>query len=280
MVATLEEHLGSGLTSQISNTLVNDFEFGYSHNAIIITPGGSDPTLSQQLDAALAPVWPASGKTAGGIPTVWGGLQNYGNFSSIWAIVGYANHMNLYTYQDNLTKISGNHTWRFGGLYDNNIKVENQFGGADRPRLGSLTTAGEKLSTRVTPWRTFLLPGTGTPLPFRIRSCNASQWRAVAVGCPQQFAAFANQYQPVDHGHWHDIEFYVGDTWKIRPRLTLTYGLRWSLLREPYDDNNQFASFNLADYNPAGAPGDACNGVVVVPGTRSVNKLRPPRACR
>ena len=257
------------LTSQISNTLVNDFEFGYSHNAIIITPGGSDPTLSQQFDAAMPPVWPASGKTAGGIPTVWGGLQNYGNFSSIWAIVGYANHMNLFTYQDNLTKISGNHTWRFGGLYDNNTKVENQFGGSDRaglslsnnPGWGQTISTGNALAN-------VLLPGTGTPLPFTDPSCNASSGGAVAVGCPQQFRSISEtNVNPVDHGHWHDIEFYVGDTWKIRPRLTLTYGLRWSLLREPYDDNNQFASFNLADYNPAGAPGDACNGVVVVPGT-------------
>jgi hypothetical protein len=257
------------LTSQISNTLVNDFEFGYSHNAIIITPGGSDSTLSQQFDAALPPVWPASGKTAGGIPTVWGGLQNYGNFASIWAIVGYANHMNLFTYQDNLTKISGNHTWRFGGLYDNNTKVENQFGGADRsglslsnnPGWGQTISTGNALAN-------VLLPGTGTPLPFTDPTCNAGSGATLAVGCPQQFRSISEtNVNPVDHGHWHDIEFYVGDTWKIRPRLTLTYGLRWSLLREPYDDNNQFASFNLADYNPAGAPGDACNGVVVVPGT-------------
>ena len=29
--------------------------------------------------------------------------------------------------------------------------------------------------------------------------------------------------------------------------VTVTYGLRWSLLREPYDANNQMASFSLAD---------------------------------
>jgi len=255
------------LTSQITNTLVNDFEFGYSHNAIIINAGGSDPTLSSQLDAALPPVWPASGKTAGGIPTVWGGLQNYGNFSSIWAIVGYANHMNLYTYQDNLTKISGNHTWKFGALYDNNVKVENQFGGADRPSFGLANNGwGETINTG-NALASILLPGSGTPLPFSDPSCNGNSV-TTAVGCPQQIRGVGeSNINPVDHGHWHDIEFYVGDTWKIRPRLTLTYGLRWSLLREPYDDNNEFASFNLADYNPAGAAGDACNGVVVVPGT-------------
>jgi len=99
------------LTSQISSSLINDFEFGYAHNAIIVTPGGTDPTLGAQLDKAMPPVWPAAGKTAGGLPTVWGGLQNYGNFASIWAIVGYGNHMDLFTWQDNVTKVQGAHAW-------------------------------------------------------------------------------------------------------------------------------------------------------------------------
>ena len=42
------------LTSQISSSLINDFEFGYAHNAIIVTPGGTDPTLSAQFDAGYA----------------------------------------------------------------------------------------------------------------------------------------------------------------------------------------------------------------------------------
>jgi len=257
------------LTSQISNTLVNDFEFGYSHNAIIINAGGTDPTLSAQLDKALPPIWPASGKTTGGLPTVWGGLNNYGNFSSIWAIVGYANHMDLYTYQDNLTKIAGNHTWRFGGLYDNNKKVENQFGGADRATFGLSNSGwGQTINTN-NALANVLLPGSGTPLPYTDSTCSASSGATPGPGCPQQIRGISEtNINPVDHGHWHDIEFYGGDTWKIRPRVTLTYGLRWSLLREPYADDNRFASFSLADYNPLGAPGDACNGVVVVPGTK------------
>src|SRR6266478_8689833 len=93
------------ITSQLSNSLVNDFEFGYSHNAIITAPGGTDPTLGTQFDKAMPPIWPSAGKSAGGIPTVWGGLQNYGNFASIWAIVGYDNHMDLFTFQDNVSKV-------------------------------------------------------------------------------------------------------------------------------------------------------------------------------
>ncbi len=241
------------LTSQISSSLINDFEFGYAHNAIIIgAQGSADPGLSAQFDAAMAPAWPAAGKTKGGIPTVWGGLQHYGNFSSIWAIVGYNNDMSLYTFQDNVTKIQGAHAWKFGALFSANHKNENQFGGGDRPSFG-LSDVGWGNIGIVTgnALANVLLPGTGTN--------------------PQTIAGVGEtNINPVDHGKWHDLEFYAGDTWKFTRRVTLTYGLRWSFLREPYDDNNQMASFSLAAYSLARAqafPNDACNGVVVVPGT-------------
>jgi hypothetical protein len=263
------------ITSQISNTLINDFEFGYAHNAIIVTPGGADPTLGAQFDAAMPPVWPSSGKTAGGLPTVWGGLQNYGNFASMWAIVGYGNHMDLFTWQDNVSKIHGNHVWKFGALVSHNIKEENQFGGADRPQFAVGNTGwGQTISTG-NALANVLLPGSGTPLAYNDPACAAvtnngppSGPLSSVAGCPQVIRGIGEtNVNPVDQGRWHDIEFYVGDTWKVSRRVTLTYGFRWSFLREPYDANNQMASFSLAAYNPSGNSGDACNGVILVPGT-------------
>ncbi|HEY6269358.1 MAG TPA: carboxypeptidase regulatory-like domain-containing protein [Candidatus Acidoferrum sp.] len=236
------------ISSQLSSSLTNDFEFGYSHNAIIVTPGGTDPTLSQQFDKAMPSVWPASGKTAGGIPTVWGGLQNYGNFASIWAIVGYGNHMDLFTWQDNVSKVQGNHIWKFGGLVSHNIKQENQFGGQDRPTFGISNNGWGQTIVTGNALANVLLPGTGSN-PQMIQGVGESN------------------VNPVDQGRWHDIEWYAADTWRLTRRVTLNYGFRWSFLREPYDANNQMASFSLAAYNPAGNPGDACNGVVLVPGT-------------
>lgn len=258
------------ISSQISNSLINDFEFGYAHNAIIVDAGGTDPTLGAQFDKAMPPIWPASGKTAGGLPTVWGGLQNYGNFASIWAIVGYGNHMDLFTWQDNVSKVQGNHIWKFGGLVSHNIKQENQFGGADRPGFSigndgwGQTIATHNALTNV------LLPGSGTPLAYNNASClnTTNSGAAYTAGCPQVIRGIGEtNINPVDQGRWHDIEFYAADTWKLTRRVTLTYGLRWSFLREPYDANNEMASFSLAAYNKAGNPADACNGVVLVPGT-------------
>src|SRR5467141_2447422 len=47
-----------------------------------------------------------------------------------------------------------------------------------------------------------------------------------------------NQGDPVKRNyglHWY--EFYGQDTWRIKPNLTLTYGLRWSLFPPPWETN-------------------------------------------
>jgi len=180
--------------------------------------------------------------------------KNYGNFASIWAIVGYGNHMDLFTWQDNVSKVQGNHIWKFGGLVSHNIKQENQFGGQDRPTFSIGNTGwGHSIDTG-NALGNVLIPGTGAN-PQIIDGVNESN------------------VNPVDRGRWHDIEWYAADTWRLTRRVTLNYGFRWSFLREPYDANNQMASFSLAAYNPAGNPSDACNGVVLVPGTNFCSTL-------
>jgi len=38
---------------------------------------------------------------------------------------------------------------------------------------------------------------------------------------------------------WNEYDFYAQDAWLIRSNLTLTYGLRWSLLEPPYERNGE-----------------------------------------
>lgn len=42
---------------------------------------------------------------------------------------------------------------------------------------------------------------------------------------------------------WHDVETYFTDTWRIKPRLTLDYGVRMSYLPPSYDANSLMANF-------------------------------------
>ena len=48
-------------------------------------------------------------------------------------------------------------------------------------------------------------------------------------------------------------EFFAQDTWKVRPNLTLDFGVRYQYFVQPIDDNDIYASFDPALFNPARA---------------------------
>ncbi len=240
-------------TSTISDSMVNDLEFGYGHNAIITTLGGSNPGLVAQINAAFPTSWPASLKQKGALPeTGWGGLQPYGSSQTIWNIAPYQNHEDLYTVQDNLSKVRGNHVFKVGAFYGTNAKIEDNNGGTDQPTLnagdGSVVVAPGAAGARTgNQLANILIPGTGAN--------------------PQKFALSENSINATAFVNWHDFEWYLGDSWKIRRNITVEYGFRWSFYREPFGQDNHWASFSLAAYNPALPASDACNGVIIVPGT-------------
>ena len=57
-----------------------------------------------------------------------------------------------------------------------------------------------------------------------------------------------------EHLRFGRTEFYVQDTWKVRPNFQLDYGIRYYRFRQPIDENNVLATFLPAFYNPALAP--------------------------
>ncbi|WP_419804990.1 carboxypeptidase regulatory-like domain-containing protein [Terriglobus sp.] len=237
-------------TSTISNTLVNDAEFSYSNNRINLTPGGTNSGLIQQLNAAIPTLYPASIKNnkAGSIPTVWGGLGNYGSGQSIWTIAPWNNLENLYNFRDDISKVAGKHQLKAGLLLGWNQKDEDiSTSASEHPNFG---TSDSNIDTTAGGFRTgnnlanVLIPNN----PF-------------LLGEPS-----TNVRALLD---WRDYEFYVGDVWKITPRVTLSYGFRWSFLRTPYQPNGAETSFQPSLYDRTKPASDACNGLTYVPGKPS-----------
>ena len=233
-------------TSTITDSLVNDAEFAYSNNRINITSGGTDPALLTKLAAAIPTLYPLSLKTAKvSTPTLWGGLGNYGSNNNIWSIAPWNNTLDIYTFRDDVSKVAGNHAFKFGAFVG--IDGKNEDAGAastERPTFqpadyavdtakGGVTT-GNQLANVLIPNNPFLLSETSTNVRAQLR--------------------------------WKDIEFYLGDTWKVSPRLTLTLGARYSLLRNPVQPNNQLTSFQPQLYDKNKPASDACNGLWVAPG--------------
>jgi hypothetical protein len=262
------------LTTTISSSMVNDVEFGYGHNAIITTLAGTKADIVPELQTAYPASWPASLKQKDEFFGGWGGLNPYGlsNGSfSLWNIAPYGNHEDLYSIQDNLSKVWGNHLFKTGAVFDIDEKVESSGNGADRPTLPStctnnVATGGPYCDNTGNPLANILLPGTGP---------NAQVFSGVTE----------NSIDGVADVRWHDFEPYFGDTWKIRRNVTVDLGFRWSILREPYGGPTggstdaatqnrsnypyQWANFNPAAWSASEAvanPSDACNGTVIVPG--------------
>ncbi len=264
------------LSTTITSSMLNDVEFGYGHNAIITTLGGTRANIVGEIATAYPSTFPTSIKQPGEFFGGWGGLNPYGSYqgsASFWNIAPYKNHEDLYTIQDNLSKVQGNHLLKAGFFYGNNIKVEDNGNGADRPTLpngqgnvvcdpsGAVDPKGNPIYYKATPGHpacvntgnpllNLLVPGTGT--------------------APQTFNVGESSVDATAFVKWHDIEWYAADSWKIRRNLTLDFGFRWSMYREPFGNDNHWANWSLSNWSAslaASNPSDACNGTIIVPGT-------------
>jgi hypothetical protein len=267
------------LSSTITPTMVNDVEFGFGQNRIITTLAGTEAASVPALQAAYPETFPSSIKQKDEFFGGLGDLNPYGYVggasgggerqTSMWNIAPYGNREDLYTIQDNLSKVHGNHLIKTGVFLSFNQKIEDDGAGEDRPTLPGTCTISPGVYCFQTnnAMANILLPGTGP---------NAQVFTGITENSIDGVAAV----------NWRDIESYVGDTWKMSRKLTVAYGFRWSLYREPFGSSNggntnsafqsggnypnQWANWSMANWSASDAtanPLDACNGIVTVPGT-------------
>jgi hypothetical protein len=226
--------LSAKLTTTLGSTMVNDLMFSYSHNNIATQLGG-DKALLASIDAAI-PVIYADKKFAGNLPaypTVWG--SPYGN---LWEESPWANKLDLFSFKDNFSKIMNKHTFKAGFVYGTNAKDENLGGGAYAEAV-TLGSTDQFVYDLLTPGHVFSFSENERTRTAKVR--------------------------------WHDIEAYVGDSFRVHPRLTLEYGIRWSFYREPFMADNTIASFNPAAFNPSIS--SPCNGLLLPAGSTTCSDL-------
>ena len=51
--------------------------------------------------------------------------------------------------------------------------------------------------------------------------------------------------------HYKTYEWFAQDNWKVRPNLSIDYGMRFSVIQPWYDDENQIAGFDPTKYKLA-----------------------------
>lgn len=234
------------LTTEISSTAINDVQFSYSANRILVDPGaGAD--LNAEINAAIPSFFPTAGKVNGinrPHPVFWGGIAPYysNSGSDLWTQTPFRNSLDIYTVRDDFSMVKGNHTLKMGFLYDQAAKDEDsgpnnestQFWGACCQNNASWGDGGAIINALT---------------------------RGVFYGFNE------SDTMAIGQNRYKNLEFYFGDTWKAKSNLTLELGARYSLLFEPTDARNKISSFDPAKYNPARPATDPCNGLVVPKGT-------------
>jgi hypothetical protein len=134
-------------------------------------------------------------------------------------------------FSDDLSWVHGSHTFQFGGLYMWNIVRLNSSAFAQGNFSFSGSHTGDVAGD-------FLLGQLATYSQSNV----------------QRYGTF--------HQHWYEL--YAQDDWKFNPRLTLSYGMRYSFYAPSTKEGNDITDFNASTFNPAVAPAVTTTGVFVL----------------
>jgi hypothetical protein len=229
------------LTSTLSNTAVNEVQFSYSANRIRVDPG-SGGDLNRQINEAVPGFFSDDVKVNGTDrphPVFWGGVSPFvmNNDPNLWTQAPFRNSLDIYSIRDDFSKVSGNHAFKMGFLFDKAAKDEDSGPNNEAVQFWGACCAN-----------------------------NSGNYLADLLTRGSFFGFNETDRQPVGNARYTNLEFYFGDTWKVRPNLTLELGARYSIFFEPYDANNAISAFDPALYNPARPATDPCNGLIVPKG--------------
>ena len=219
---TVAKSLAVGYTAVLSSSLINTFHYGFVRQAVDQTGAGNVTYLELR------------------------GLDNpagQGNNSYDVAVP-------VHNFIDDLTWTKGTHTFGFGANLRmiGNIKnstltsFSDAFINASWLDVSGVANKGKSLDPGATQFASYNLPlvdsgfnnsydypvtvlaGIITEVDKRYNFTTTGQ--TLPDGAPN-LRHFVN----------HEFESYVQDSWRARPNLTITYGLRWTLLQPPYEKN-------------------------------------------
>ena len=199
--------IAGGFDWTISPTLINEFRYGHQSASVNFNRPERQAGPMETLNTWTTPILPAFPQ-------------------------GRNSPVNEYT--DNLTKIRGNHTFKFGGQVRNTTQYG--FNDAGIYPAVSLSTANGNVPTvgpgGLTTAQTSAFQGMYNDLLGRISSVAETYYSNLttfqAAGTPR-----------VRNFLFHEYGFFAQDDWRITKNLTLNLGLRWEFYPVPYEQNKQ-----------------------------------------
>lgn len=215
------------LTDVLSPTMVNEITYNFSSNLIGSHVVGRSLESDFPAVSGIPEVFPEN--NAGVIPQI--------TFTSAVANINSLQGFNIVyknqVVRDVFTWVRGNHTLKFGGEWSWESKDEN----ANNITQGSFSFAGTR--SRGTSG-TISLTQTGIAFADFL------------LGRADSYSE--DQFDVTVNLRFGRREFFAQDSWRIRPNLTIDYGVRYQYFTPVTDENNVLTSFDPALYNRANAP--------------------------
>jgi len=229
-------------TSTFTPSLVNEVGYNYSYGGVTSDPTGLGASKnSPDVSAAIALPFAAQ------VPRVPNLAFN--DSEGLFGFGAYRDFNRNHNVFDNISYTHGKHTFRFGFQFNAYQKSENA-GGGNEGTFGFDDTDPAGNATFDQEWANFLLGNvtsfTQTNVDFRAE-IRQKQW-----------------------------EIFGQDTYRVKPNLTLTLGVRYSRFNQPTDANGHATGFDPSRYELSKAPqidlatgllvpntGTALNGVII-----------------
>ena len=252
----------AGLTKDIRPGLTNDFHFSYTRNWWAYLDPSGVPNVAG---------YPAALEVGGETSGVFGpyNTNNQSTRTRFW-------DGHDYMYRDDLTWVKGSHLFQFGGLYQRNVDTHKrndngqsintyeqyligEGNGVDLASLGidmsGYVPTGITSSNKYGNLYSMVLGmvdstqglfsrglgSTATGLPLNpIVSC-AIAGVAATAGCMSSPAVSATSVIPTYNVYWTD-------SWRMKPKFTLNYGIGYTIEMPPYETTGGFQTV-MVDQN-------------------------------
>jgi hypothetical protein len=230
------------LRSTLSPTMVNEARFGFNGGTVLFRP-------ELNLGQFTGPVANQAGfhldlNSAIGVTSATRSTAASRRNSPLWY------------FGDTLNWTRGTHSLSFGGsftqvnvwLFSQTVVPEIDFGVNSNDPANSLFTTAN-------------FPGAASADLNRARNLYAVlTGRVIAISANAQLNEKTNEYaflgERVQRGRQREMGFFAQDSWRMRPNLTLNYGLRWELQLPFTPLNDSYTTTSLADLFGVSGPGN------------------------
>jgi hypothetical protein len=210
------------LQSTFSSTLTNEFIFGPSTNYLSLFE--DTPTATRKVKNINTPLLFPSVNVDDLIPNLrYGGIANQTFPTSNFNGVPFKNVNHTFNFIDNVSKVIGVHTTKFGFYAQRSRKDQTVFAPI-QSNIDFANNANHPLNT-------------GHP------------YANALLGIYNSYVQGSNFLNGL-YRYWN-VEWYAQDNWKAARRLTIDYGLRMSWYQPQFDDRKNTGVFEPSLFDPA-----------------------------